>query len=157
MGSRQVTIRRATSAGYRLPNKGPAHLASVSSSSLGKTHPGARQAPVQSAQDKAKQAWEDAVRKDCVWKEFVEAEKRGNKRWEENWNFLAEYDSMGNKKEEEPLPEHAPIFSAHSPNTTNENIGSRINTDLGQTLIHMDYFLTGGNQKKKLGHELLPC
>ncbi|KAM4692754.1 ciliary microtubule inner protein 5 [Discoglossus pictus] len=152
MGSKQISIKRTTSAGYRLPNKSTAQLTSVSSVSLSK-----KQAPSLGTTDKEKLVWGDVVRKDCVWREFVEAEKRGCKRWDENWSFLKEYDSLGNKIEAEPLPEHAPVFSEHLPNTTNESIGSRINTELGKTLIHMDYILTGGNQKRKLGTELLPC
>ncbi|KAM4771563.1 ciliary microtubule inner protein 5 [Rhinophrynus dorsalis] len=156
MGSRQAVIRRTTSAGYRLPDKGAKQLTSASAVSFSKTTPGARQNPPAGAKDKEKQVWGDVVRQDHVWREFVEAERRGGKRWHEHWSFLKEYDSMGNKKEVEVLPEEVPIFSDQVPNTTNQNIGNRINTELGKTLVQMDYFLTGGNQKKKLGNELLP-
>ncbi|KAM9315889.1 ciliary microtubule inner protein 5 [Gastrophryne carolinensis] len=152
MGSRQVPMRRATSAGYRMPDKPAAKLASHSSVSLNKSHPG-----TQTNSDKEKKSWGDAVQKDHVWREFVEAERRGLKQWHENWSFLKEYDSLGNKKEVEELPEQLPMFSEDVPNTTNQNIGNRINTDLGKRLIRMDFSLTSGNQKKKLGADFLPC
>ncbi|CAJ0933497.1 unnamed protein product [Ranitomeya imitator] len=240
MGSRQISVRRATSAGYRMPDRTATKITSLSSVSLSKTHPGTRQIPSQS--EKEKQTWGDAVRKDHVWRELVEAERRGEKTVghfrlsvllsclsrifigrslclsrkskslivrgkkshdqsatgtvrkkmaalyfpqsctyptlgpeaamctvhrrqdykgslgrHENWSFLKEYDSLGNKKEVETLPDNVPIFSDQVPNTTNQNIGSRINTDLGKTLVYMDFLLTSGNQKKKLGSELQPC
>ncbi|XP_075056601.1 ciliary microtubule inner protein 5 [Mixophyes fleayi] len=157
MATSQTSIRRATSAGYRMPDRTTTKLASSSSVSLSKSHPGTRQIPSLSDREKEKDTWGDAVRKDHVWREFVEAEKRGEKQWYENWSFLKEYDALGNKKEVEKPPEHVPIFSDQVPNTTNQMIGSRINTDLGNTLVQMDFFLTSGNHKKKLGTELLPC
>ncbi|KAE8605083.1 hypothetical protein XENTR_v10014963 [Xenopus tropicalis] len=157
MGSRHDAIQRSTSAGYRLPDRATAQqLASTSSVSISKSIPGAQPIPQASAKEKEKRCWKDTVRHDQVWREFVEAERRGGKRWHENWGFLKEYDSMGNKKEVEELPKEVPVFSDQIPNTANQAIGSRMNTELGKTLVHMDYFLTGGNQKKKLGSELLP-
>ncbi|KAG8445649.1 hypothetical protein GDO86_010435 [Hymenochirus boettgeri] len=157
MRSRQDSIQRATSAGYRIPERSTAQIPSVSSVSLSKSVPRIRSNPDQSgAKGKEKQCWEDMVKHDEIWKEYMEAEKRGGKRWEENWGFLREYDSLGNKKELGELPPEVPIFSDQIPNTTNQAIGSRMKTDLGKTLVHMDYILTSGNQKKKLGSELLP-
>uniref|UniRef100_A0A8C5QJM2 Ciliary microtubule inner protein 5 n=1 Tax=Leptobrachium leishanense TaxID=445787 RepID=A0A8C5QJM2_9ANUR len=155
MSSKPVSIRRTTSAGYRLPDRRPAHLETNSTSSLNKTHPGARQNPPLGARDKDKATWEDAVRSDHVWRELVESEKRGEKRWDEQWGFLKEYDALGNKKEPDILPEEA--FSENMPSTTSQIMGSRINTELGKSLSRMDYILTGGNQKRKLGNELAPC
>ncbi|XP_069462069.1 uncharacterized protein C2orf50 homolog isoform X2 [Ambystoma mexicanum] len=100
---------------------------------------------------------EDQVRQDHTWREFVEAERRAGRRWDENWGFLKFYDSMGNEKEQEELPEYVPVFSDKFPNTTNQAIGSRMSTDIGKALMKMDYILISGNQKKKLGSELLPC
>ncbi|XP_069830078.1 uncharacterized protein C2orf50 homolog [Dendropsophus ebraccatus] len=157
MGSRQISIRRATSAGYRMPEKSATKITSMSSTNLSKTHPGTRQIASISDREKEKQSWGDAVRKDHVWREFVEAERRGEKVWHENWSFLKEYDSLGNEKEVEQLPDKVPVFSEQVPNTSNQNIGARINSDLGKTLIYMDFLLTSGNQKKKLGSELQPC
>ncbi|KAM8953785.1 ciliary microtubule inner protein 5 [Pelodytes ibericus] len=156
MGSKQVPMRRTTSAGYRLPDRGEAQLNSTSTVSLTKSLPGANQKPPLGSRPNEKQAWGDAVKRDHIWREFVEAEKRGEKQWDENWSFLKEYDALGNKREQEILPEEVPVFSEKIPNTTNQNIGSRINTELGKSLIYMDYLLMGRNQKKKLGGELLP-
>lgn len=155
MGSRQIPLRRATSAGYRMPDKPKTKLTSTSSVTL--SHAGTKHSPVLSNKDKEQQTWGDAARQDHVWREFVEAERRGEKKWHENWSFLKEYDALGNKKEVEKLPEQVAVFSDQVPNTTNQSIGSRMNTDLGKSLIHMDFILTSGNQKKKLGTELLPC
>ncbi|KAM4043393.1 ciliary microtubule inner protein 5 [Anomaloglossus baeobatrachus] len=157
MGSKQIPIRRATSAGYRMPDRTATKITSVSSVCLSKTHPGTRQITSLSDREKEKQSWGDAVRKDHVWREFVEAERRGEKLWHENWSFLKEYDSLGDKKDVETLPDNVPVFSDQVPNTTNQNIGSRINTDLGKTLVYMDFLLTSGNQKKKRGSDLQPC
>ncbi|CAH2246112.1 Hypothetical predicted protein [Pelobates cultripes] len=157
MGSRQVSIRRATSAGYRLPDRSAAGVESRSTVSLNKTYPGVRQNPPLDTKDKEKQIWGGNVRQDQIWREHVESEKRGEKRWEENWGFLIEYDSQGNEKVPEILPEEAHMFSEKMPNTTNQYIGSRLNTELGKSLVHMDFLLTGGKRKKKLGSELLPC
>ncbi|XP_056420167.1 uncharacterized protein C2orf50 homolog [Hyla sarda] len=157
MGSRQISIRRATSAGYRMPDRAAIKMTSVSSVNLSKSNPGTRQITSTSDREKEKQSWGNAVRKDHIWRELVEAERRGEKLWHENWSFLKEYDSLGNKKEVKQLPDKVPVFSDQVPNTTNQNIGSKINTDLGKTLVYMDFLLTSGNQKKKLGSELQPC
>ncbi|XP_066445287.1 uncharacterized protein C2orf50 homolog [Eleutherodactylus coqui] len=157
MGSKQMSIRRATSAGYRMPDRTTTKMTSTSSVSLSKSQPGTRQITSLSDREKEKQTWGDAVRKDHVWREFVEAERRGQKLWNENWSFLKEYDALGNEKEVEHLPDKVPIFSDQVPNTTNQTIGSRINTDLGKTLIYMDFLLTSGNQKKRLETEFQPC
>ncbi|XP_042300754.1 uncharacterized protein C2orf50 homolog isoform X2 [Sceloporus undulatus] len=96
----------------------------------------------------------DQDQQDKVWREFVEAERRATKYWYQNWSFLKDYDPMGKKKEREPLPEYMSLFSDKIPNTTSHMIGSRMNTDLGKTLVKMDFFLNYGRRKKKLGQEL---
>nr|XP_033795863.1 uncharacterized protein C2orf50 homolog isoform X2 [Geotrypetes seraphini] len=100
---------------------------------------------------------DDIVQQDRIWREFIETEKRCNKHWKEHWSFLKDYDSLGNEKEEQPLPECVSMFSNNIPNTTNQNFGSRLNTNIGKTLVQMDYFLTKRHQKRKLGDELLSC
>ncbi|KAE8605084.1 hypothetical protein XENTR_v10014963 [Xenopus tropicalis] len=83
MGSRHDAIQRSTSAGYRLPDRATAQqLASTSSVSISKSIPGAQPIPQASAKEKEKRCWKDTVRHDQVWREFVEAERRGGKRWE---------------------------------------------------------------------------
>ncbi|XP_053879499.1 uncharacterized protein C2orf50 homolog isoform X2 [Malaclemys terrapin pileata] len=98
----------------------------------------------------------DPVRQDKIWREFMDAEWRGRKYWYQNWGFMKDYDPMGKKKEQEQLPEYMPVFSDKIPNTTNQTIGSRMNTEIGKTLVNMDYFLSRGRQKKKLEHEFQP-
>uniref|UniRef100_A0A8C6ZIA4 Uncharacterized protein n=1 Tax=Nothoprocta perdicaria TaxID=30464 RepID=A0A8C6ZIA4_NOTPE len=78
---------------------------------------------------------------DRVWRERLEAERRGRNSW---------------KKEQKPLPEYVPVFSDIVPNSTNQVVGSRMNTELGKTLANMDYFFSGSRRKQKLEDELLP-
>nr|XP_009680540.1 PREDICTED: uncharacterized protein C2orf50 homolog [Struthio camelus australis] len=96
------------------------------------------------------------VRGDKIWREVVEAEERGRKSWHQNWSFLKDYDQTGKKKEQKPLPDYVPLFSDKVPNSTNQVIGSRMNTELGKTLVNMDYFFSSRGRKKKLEDELLP-
>ncbi|XP_053918659.1 uncharacterized protein C2orf50 homolog isoform X2 [Cuculus canorus] len=110
----------------------------------------------------AAQAWadeqaapqQDHVRQDKIWREAVEAEQRARKIWYQNWSFLKDYDQMGKKKEQKPLPNYIPLFSSKLPNSTNQTIGSRINTELGRALINMDHFFSSGARKRKLEDEL---
>ncbi|KAJ7342286.1 hypothetical protein JRQ81_010020 [Phrynocephalus forsythii] len=154
MGSRGNGLRRATSAGYRPPvTTSPlGDLVSSSSPSLDSGQSGrtffatTTQSSVKASskireeeQDALKQ---DQVRQDKVWREFVEAEQRATKYWYQNWSFLKDYDPLGKKKEPEPLPEYVSVFSEKIPNTTGHVIGSRMNTDLGQTLASSS--LSGG-------------
>ncbi|XP_015714905.1 uncharacterized protein C2orf50 homolog isoform X1 [Coturnix japonica] len=97
---------------------------------------------------------QDQVQQDKVWRESVEAERRGRKIWYQNWSFLKDYDQMGNKKEQKPLPDCTSVFSNTVPNSTNQNIGSRMNTEHGKMLINMDYFFSRGAQKRKLEDDL---
>ncbi|KAM9562436.1 ciliary microtubule inner protein 5 isoform 2-T3 [Guaruba guarouba] len=98
----------------------------------------------------------DQVQQDKIWRESVEAEERGRKTWYQNWSFLKDYDQMGKKKEEKPLPNYMPVFSSKVPNSTNQTIGSRMNTELGRDLVNMDYFFSTGARKRKLDGELQP-
>ncbi|XP_074845058.1 ciliary microtubule inner protein 5 [Carettochelys insculpta] len=165
MGSRSTGFRRTTSAGYQLP--AARHLVELTSSSSpslstarhGKVLPGSGvlAQPAAQAQEKEQATLQkDQVQQDKIWREFIEAEWRGRKYWYQNWGFLKDYDPMGKKKEQEQLPEHVPVFSNKIPNTTNQIIGSRMNTEIGKTLVKMDYFLSSGRQKKKPEHELQP-
>lgn len=49
-----------------------------------------------------------------------------------------------------------PFFSDTVPNSTNQVVGSRVDTPLGKTLISLDYFFMEGVRKKKLEDELQP-
>lgn len=131
----------------------------ISSSKSGRT-PAASQSLAKTEskiwEEEQKALKEDQVRQDKVWREFVEAERRATKYWYQNWNFLKDYDPLGKKKEQEQLPDYVSVFSDKIPNTNSHIIGSRLNTDLGTTLVKMDYFLYCGRRKKKLGQELQP-
>ncbi|XP_069871367.1 uncharacterized protein C2orf50 homolog isoform X1 [Dipodomys merriami] len=94
---------------------------------------------------------------DRLWRETVEAERRGRQRWTEHWGFLKDYDPMGNKKEPERLPESVSLFSDTVPNSSNQVVGSRVDTLLGRALSRMDYLLfSEGTRKRKLEEELQP-
>ncbi|XP_061316802.1 uncharacterized protein C2orf50 homolog isoform X2 [Pezoporus flaviventris] len=93
---------------------------------------------------------QDQVQQDKIWRESVEAEQRGRKIWYQNWSFLKDYDQMGKKKEQKPLPNYMPVFSSKVPNSTNQTIGSRMDTELGRDLVNMDYFFSTGARKRKL-------
>ncbi|XP_042536710.1 uncharacterized protein C2orf50 homolog [Dipodomys spectabilis] len=94
---------------------------------------------------------------DRLWRETVEAERRGRQRWTEQWGFLKDYDPMGNKKEPERLPESVSLFSDTVPNSSNQVVGSRVDTPLGRALSRMDYLLfSEGARKRKLEEELQP-
>ncbi|XP_069871368.1 uncharacterized protein C2orf50 homolog isoform X2 [Dipodomys merriami] len=68
---------------------------------------------------------------DRLWRETVEAERRGRQRWTEHWGFLKDYDPMV--------------------------VGSRVDTLLGRALSRMDYLLfSEGTRKRKLEEELQP-
>ncbi|PNJ52287.1 C2orf50 isoform 2 [Pongo abelii] len=153
-------LQRTTSAGYRLPPTRPP--ASVSPAARGgpmasRGLAGGCQAPqALKAQRVAQGAACDGVQQDQLWRELLEAERRGQRRWVQNWSFLKDYDPMGNKKEPEKLPDHVPLFSDTVPSSTNQVVGSRLDTPLGQTLIRMDFFFTEGARKKKLEDEMQP-
>ncbi|XP_061482205.1 uncharacterized protein C2orf50 homolog [Rhineura floridana] len=98
----------------------------------------------------------DQVLQDKVWRELVEAERRSAKYWYQNWSFLKDYDPLGKIKKPEKLPEYMSVFSDKIPNTSSHIIGSRMKTDLGKTLVKMDYFLNYGRRKNKAGQELQP-
>ncbi|GAA6235889.1 uncharacterized protein C2orf50 homolog [Lates japonicus] len=149
-------VRRVSSAGYRLPERSNG------------TRPVTTQPP---AADRTRYAKGDAVsleqspdkrdpvKQDQVWKELVWSERRGVREWEKNWNFLRNYDQMGQLKSEEPLPSYVSLFSDHVPNTTNQMFGSRLSTPMGSELVRLDRLLlwSGSNRKRKLDPEMLPC
>ncbi|XP_006869518.1 PREDICTED: uncharacterized protein C2orf50 homolog [Chrysochloris asiatica] len=159
MGSRPtLRLQRTTSAGYRLPpTKVPA-----SGSLAARDGRGSRRVPAAVRQEpQAPKAGRgtpggEGVQQDQLWRERLEAEQRSQRRWTHNWSFLKDYDPMGNKKEQPTLPEYVPLFSDTVPNSTNQVVGSRVDTPLGKVLINMDYFFMEGARKKKLEEELQP-
>uniref|UniRef100_A0A8C5RTQ7 Uncharacterized protein n=1 Tax=Laticauda laticaudata TaxID=8630 RepID=A0A8C5RTQ7_LATLA len=162
MGSQTNGARSTPSVGYLLPETSSAgNLASYSSLSLSSRS--GRSPLVSSGKVSSKIRWEehealkrDQVQQDKIWREAVEAERKATKYWYQNWSFIKDYDSLGKKKVSAQLPEYISIFSDKIPNTTNHVIGSRMNTDLGETLIKMDYFLNYGKRKTKTEQEFQP-
>ncbi|KAK2853169.1 hypothetical protein Q7C36_008370 [Tachysurus vachellii] len=155
---RKVSIRRATSAGYRLPERPSVPLASQSTVSVRK--------PQQSAPRNTSEtpAWRDPdsldpVKQDRVWRELVRAERDKVKEWEKNWSFLKDFDQLGRPRTEEPLPNSVSLFSDTLPNTSNQTFGSRVCTELGKELMRMDklLMLTASHQKTKASPEMQPC
>ncbi|XP_057596600.1 uncharacterized protein C2orf50 homolog [Hippopotamus amphibius kiboko] len=156
MGSRPTPgLQRTTSAGYRLPSTRPPALVS----STARSGPAAGRGPAggpQAPKAKGSALGADGVQQDQLWRECLEAERRSQRRWAQNWSFLKDYDPMGNKKELVKLPEYVPLFSDTVPNSTNQAVGSRVDTPLGKTLISLDFFFVEGVRKKKLEDELQP-
>ncbi|XP_030345126.1 uncharacterized protein C2orf50 homolog isoform X2 [Strigops habroptila] len=132
--------------------------ASAPSASLSSTQPrrSVTQPATRARADEQAALQQDQVQQDKIWRESVEAEQRGRKIWYQNWSFLKDYDQMGKKREQKPLPNYMPVFSSKVPNSTNQVIGSRMNTDLGRDLVNMDYFFSTGARKRKLDGELQP-
>ncbi|XP_026933701.1 uncharacterized protein C2orf50 homolog [Acinonyx jubatus] len=144
-------FQRTTSAGYRLPSTRPSALHTPTARSgpaVGRGLAGGRRAP--------QAPGTDGVQQDQLWRELLEAERRGQQRWAQNWSFLKDYDPLGEKKAPVTLPESVPFFSDAVPSSTNQVVGSRVDTPLGQTLIGMDFFFVEGVRKKKLEAELQP-
>ncbi|XP_038584000.1 uncharacterized protein C2orf50 homolog [Micropterus salmoides] len=150
-------VRRVSSAGYRL--------------TLPERNIGTRQVTTQPPADRTRSAKgdaasaelkpdkSDAVKLDKVWKEVVWSERRAVREWEKNWDFLRNYDQMGQLKSEEPLPSYVSHFSDRIPNTTNQMFGSRLSTPLGSELVRLDRLKlwSRSHHKRKLDPEMLPC
>ncbi|XP_032980109.1 uncharacterized protein C2orf50 homolog isoform X2 [Rhinolophus ferrumequinum] len=114
-------LQKTTSAGYRLPSTRPPTLVS----------PTARGGPmVARGRARGLALGADGVQQDQLWRELLEAERRSQQRWAQNWSFLKDHDLMV--------------------------VGSRVDTPLGKTLISLDFFFMEGVRKKKLEDELQP-
>ncbi|XP_026209818.1 uncharacterized protein C2orf50 homolog [Anabas testudineus] len=148
-------IRRASSAGYRLPERSNGTRPVKAQPPADRTrHTKGDAVSLDQDQDKR-----DPVKQDQVWKELVWSERRGIREWEKNWNFLTNYDQMGQLKPEEPLPSYLSLFSDRVPNTTSQMFGSRLSTPLGSELVRLDRMLlrSGSHHKRKQDPEMLPC
>uniref|UniRef100_A0A8C6V7Q3 Si:dkey-18j18.3 n=1 Tax=Neogobius melanostomus TaxID=47308 RepID=A0A8C6V7Q3_9GOBI len=141
-------MRRVSSAGYRLQPRTTLVRPKSSEPSAGRC----LYAQGDSAQGTRQ---EDPVKQDQIWRELVWSERRGVKEWENNWDFLKNFDQTGEPKTEKPLPSYVPFFSDHLPNTNNQMIGSRLNTPMGKELVKMErlLFLSSRHQRRK--HVLL--
>uniref|UniRef100_A0A8C1QBG6 Si:dkey-18j18.3 n=1 Tax=Cyprinus carpio TaxID=7962 RepID=A0A8C1QBG6_CYPCA len=154
---RKVNLRRATSAGYRLPDRPNGPLASQSSVSVFKhSEARTRNTGEKPAQDDDTR---DPVKQDQVWREFVLSERTGVKEWEKNWSFLMNFDQLGHPRTETPLPSSVSLYSERVPNTTNQMFGSGLYTELGKELIRLDNLLTltANHRKAKRNPEMQPC
>ncbi|XP_009463725.1 PREDICTED: uncharacterized protein C2orf50 homolog [Nipponia nippon] len=132
----------------------PASAPSVSPGSTQPRRPVIAQPAARAWADEQAALQQDQVQQDKIWRESVEAEQRQRRIWYQNWSFLKDYDQMGKKKEQKPLPNYVPVFSTKVPNSTNQTIGSRMNTELGKALVNMDYFFSSGARKRKFDGEL---
>ncbi|XP_051507604.1 uncharacterized protein C2orf50-like [Myxocyprinus asiaticus] len=152
---RKGNMRRATSAGYRLPDRPNGPLASQSSASVFRHSGGrTRNTETQTHDDDTR----DPVKQDQVWREFVRAERTGVKEWEKNWSFLKNFDQLGRPRTETPLPSSTSLYSDRVPNTSNQMFGSGLYTELGKELIRMDnlLILTTNHRKTKRNPEMQP-
>ncbi|KAF3701489.1 putative protein C2orf50 [Channa argus] len=148
-------IKRVSSAGYRLPERSNGIRPTTKQLPADRTHfAKGDQVSLDQNPDKA-----DPVKQAEVWKELVWRERRGIREWEKKWNFLRNYDQMGQLKSEEPLPNYVPLYSDHVPNTTNQMFGSRLSSPLGSELVRLDRLLlwSGSHHKCKQDPEMLPC
>ncbi|XP_060114141.1 uncharacterized protein C2orf50 homolog [Heteronotia binoei] len=164
-GSRANGVWRTTSAGDQLPltsqvrNTSSSTSPLLSSTQTGRATSAAPSLVKQLSKTQGEQQEGlkgDQVQQDKIWREFVDAERRATKYWYQNWDFLKDYDPMGKKKEHEQLPQYVSVFSDKIPNTNGHIFGSQMNTDLGKTLVKMDYFFNYGRRKNKLEQELQP-
>ncbi|XP_028633581.1 uncharacterized protein C2orf50 homolog isoform X2 [Grammomys surdaster] len=147
MGSQHTGLPRTRSAGYKL-----APTRQLASTSPARDGTAASRALAGGCQG----TLAPGVQQDQLWRELVEAEARGQRRWAENWGFLKDYDPLGNKKEPQELPASVPFFSDTVPCSTSREVGSKVDTALGRALSHMDFFFVEGTRKKKPEDELQP-
>ncbi|XP_078333902.1 ciliary microtubule inner protein 5-like isoform X4 [Crassostrea virginica] len=97
----------------------------------------------------------DAVTQDRIWKQSVGKEGMCLKNWEENWGFLTEFDSKGNQKPKEELPEGVNMYSNAVPNTNSGNYGNKVKSELGVKMQKLEHQFFGGQRKRKLGSEMV--
>ncbi|XP_067099834.1 uncharacterized protein C2orf50 homolog [Osmerus mordax] len=144
--------KRATSAGYRLPDPRNVTQSSLVSMGPSKIHN-------TGASKDSNPETRDPVKQDQVWREFVHAEMKGAKEWQKNWSFLKNYDQLGELRSETPLPSHVSLYSDHLPHTANQMLGSRLYTQLGMELVRMDklLLLSRSHHKCKQSLDLLSC
>ncbi|XP_057716283.1 uncharacterized protein C2orf50 homolog [Corythoichthys intestinalis] len=139
-------FRRASSAGYRLPERTKAPRPITKLPSSGKSLPKVRNATTTPTRDADAS---DPVKQDQAWKEMVWSERRAVREWDRNWSFLQNYDQLGELKPDEPSPGNSSPLSGCSPNTTNQIFGSRLSTPLGRELIRLDKLLSRSRNYNK--------
>ncbi|XP_075964263.1 ciliary microtubule inner protein 5 [Anarhichas minor] len=143
-------VRRVSSAGYRLPERAYGTRPITTQQPADRT----RHAGAASAEPNPDRR--DPVKQDRVWREAVWGERRGVREWEKKWNFLRNYDQMGQLKTEEPLPSYVSLFSNRVPNTSNQLVGSRLSSPLGSELVRLDRLSLWSHHKRLQDPEMLP-
>uniref|UniRef100_A0A3Q2YUP1 Uncharacterized protein n=1 Tax=Hippocampus comes TaxID=109280 RepID=A0A3Q2YUP1_HIPCM len=148
LGSAPSARRRASSAGYRLPERTKGSRPITKQESAAKSLKRARDTTSSSTRDADAS---DPVKQDQAWREMVWSERRAN------WSFLRNYDQLAGNKE--PLPDNSSLFSDCAPNTTNQIFGSRLSTPLGHELIRLDRLLSrsASHHKCKQDPEMMSC
>nr|XP_019940366.1 PREDICTED: uncharacterized protein C2orf50 homolog [Paralichthys olivaceus] len=148
-------VRRASSAGYRLPERSNGARPTITQPPADRTRRAKGGDPVCVEQSPARS---DPATRDQLWRELVWSERRGLREWEKNWSFLRDYDQMGQLKPEEPLPSYTSLFSDRVPNTTTQMLGSKLSTPHGRELVRLDRLLlwSGSYHKSKKDPEMLP-
>ncbi|KAM7404023.1 hypothetical protein PAMA_004440 [Pampus argenteus] len=146
-------VRRVSSAGYRLPERSSGTRPITTQPPADKS----RCAKGDAASGAQNPDRSDTVKQDRVWKELVWSESRAVREWEKNWDFLRNYDQLGQPKTKEPLPTYVSLFSDRVPNTTNQMFGSRLSTPLGSELVRLDRLLlrSESHHKHKQDPEIL--
>uniref|UniRef100_A0A3Q3WBI8 Uncharacterized protein n=1 Tax=Mola mola TaxID=94237 RepID=A0A3Q3WBI8_MOLML len=144
------SVRRVSSAGYRLPERTRGTRPVSTEPPAERTRRGNKRDPASPQLDQDRI---DTVKQDQVWKDVVWNERRGVREWEKNWGFLRNYDHM------EPSRSSTSLSSEHVSNTSNEMFGSRLSTPLGLEVVRLDRLLlwSGSHHKRKQDPELLPC
>ncbi|XP_059176813.1 uncharacterized protein C2orf50-like isoform X2 [Physella acuta] len=108
--------------------------------------------PAKNAKDAGKC---DVITQSVIWKESVKAEQRCLKNWEANWGFLADYDTKGNAREKEELPEKSNMFSDVIPNTNSGNYGNRLGKESGQMVQALETRFFSDSRRRKLPEEMI--
>ncbi len=62
---------------------------------------------------------------------------------------------QGNPKPPKEVPTEVQMFSENVPNTNAGNYGSRLDTELGQTMQRLEFQFHAGHRKKKAGNDLV--
>ncbi|TWW71690.1 uncharacterized protein C2orf50 homolog [Takifugu flavidus] len=153
------SVRRASSAGYRLPERRSGTRPKSSEPSGERKRRSKREAVTIEPNPEPNPDRTDSVKRDQMWKDLVLNERRGAQEWEKNWGFLRKYDQMGQLKPEEPNLSATSFSCERVPKTSNHTIGSRLATPLGTELVRLDRLLlrSGSHRKHKQDPEFVPC
>ncbi|XP_028294871.1 ciliary microtubule inner protein 5 [Gouania willdenowi] len=154
-GMDRVSVRRASSAGYRLPTGSHGIMPVTSAQPPDRTRH--TRGSVHVALDLDHR---NPVQRDRLWREMVKSERRAVLEWEKNWSFLESSDHLGWLRSEEPFPNDGSLSSDSIPHTSNQVLGSRLSTTLADTLLTMDRLVLwagGHHHRGKKDPEMLPC